>query len=94
MDRAARKTVEPALNAARATLREAGVPAGALETRFFDPVEGRDAGGEILKIAEARKCHTVVIGRQSPSWFREFVQGDLAEELVRRGKGFTIWVVE
>lgn len=91
---AARKTAEPALAGARATLREAGVPAGALETRFFDPVEGRDAAGEILKIARGRKCHTVVIGRQSLSWFRELVQGDLAEELVRRGKGFTIWVVE
>jgi nucleotide-binding universal stress UspA family protein len=91
---AAKKTVEPALNAARATLREAGVPAGALETRFFDPVEGRDGAEEILKIARGRKCHTVVIGRRSLSWFREFVQGDLAEEFVRRGKGFTIWVVE
>ena len=91
---AARKRVEPALAGARVTLREAGVPAGGLETRFFDPVEGRDAAGEILKIARGRKCHTVVIGRQSLSWFRELVQGDLAEELVRRGKGFTIWVVE
>ena len=54
----------------------------------------RDAAGEILKIARGRKCHTVVIGRQSLSWFRELVQGDLAEEIVRRGKGFTIWVVE
>lgn len=91
---AARKTAEPALNAARATLRKAGVPAGALETRFFDPVEGRDTAEEILKIARARKCHTVVIGRESLSWLRELVQGDLAEEVVRRGKGFTIWVVE
>ena len=70
------------------------MPAGAIEPRFFEPVEGRNGAEEILKIAGARKCHTVVIGRQSLSWFRELVQGDLAEELVRRSKGFTIWVVE
>jgi nucleotide-binding universal stress UspA family protein len=41
-----------------------------------------------------RKCDTVVIGRKSLSWLRELIDGDPAEELVRRGKGFTIWVVE
>jgi hypothetical protein len=28
------------------------------------------------------------------SWLREFVDGDLAQELVRAAKGFTVWVVE
>jgi nucleotide-binding universal stress UspA family protein len=62
--------------------------------RFFDPVDGHNAAEEILKVARARNCYTMVIGRQSLSWIRELVQGDLAEEVVRRGKGFTIWVVE
>jgi hypothetical protein len=58
-----------------------------------------DAGGsratqEILKLAQMRKWDTVVIGRKSLSWLGELIHGDPAEELVRQGKGFTIWVVE
>jgi hypothetical protein len=41
-----------------------------------------------------RKCDTVVIGRDSLSWLGELIHGDPVEELVRQGKGFTIWVVE
>ena len=49
---------------------------------------------EILKLAQVRKCDTVVIGRKSLSWLGKLIHGDPAEEFVRQGKGFTIWVVE
>jgi len=49
---------------------------------------------EILRLARARKCDTVVIGKKSLSWLRELIDGNPAEELVRQGKGFTIWVIE
>jgi len=41
-----------------------------------------------------RRCDTVVIGRKSLSWLGDLIHGDPAEELIRQGKGFTIWVVE
>ena len=55
---------------------------------------GARATQEILKLAQMRKCDTIVIGRASLSWLGELIHGDPAEEFVRQGKGFTIWVVE
>jgi nucleotide-binding universal stress UspA family protein len=48
----------------------------------------------MLKFAKIRKCDTVVMGRASLSWLSELIHGDPAEELVRLGTGFTIWIVE
>ena len=80
--------------AATATLRKAGVPQRALGIGLSEAVYGHRAVDRILELARARKCDTVVVGRQSVSWFRALLRGDLSEELVRRGQGFTIWVVE
>lgn len=76
------------------TLRKAGVPAKAVSTLLSDPFDSHDAAEQILELARAHQCRTVVVGRQSISWFRKLMHGDLAAELVRRGEGVTIWVVE
>jgi K+-sensing histidine kinase KdpD len=91
---AAKEAGARALEGARRILRKAGVAAAAIRTEFFDPVEGRDVAEEILNLARVRRCHTIVIGRESHSWFTTLIRGDLVGELVRRGKGVTIWVVE
>ena len=67
---------------------------GAIEAHYCYLVNGSGATKEILKLAQMRKCDTVVIGRKSLSWLSELIHGDPAEEFVRQGKGFTIWVVE
>ena len=90
----AKKTARRALGMATATLREAGVSARALDVQFSEGVEELGAAERILELARARRCDTVVVGRESLSWFRELMGGNLAAELVRRGKGYTIWVVE
>ncbi len=91
---AAKKTAERTLTAARATLRRAGVPERALGIRLSEAVDHTRVGERILELAHARKCDTVVVGRESVSWYRALLGGDLSEELVRRGQGFTIWIVE
>jgi hypothetical protein len=48
---------------------------------------------DVLTFAGIRKCDTVVFGRASHSWLGELIEGDPAEEFVRKGKGLTIWVV-
>lgn len=83
-----------ALKHANAVLRRGGVADEAIEAHYCDLVDPSRATEEILRLARARKCDTVVIGRDSLSWLGELIHGDPAEELVRRGKGFTIWVVE
>ncbi len=90
----AKKKAQRALGMATATLRRGGVSARALDIQCSEGVEGRTAAERILELARTSRCGTVVVGRESVSWFRELMRDNLAEELVRRGKGHTIWVVE
>ena len=87
-------TEQRALDRANAVLRQGGIARRVIEAHFCYLVDGTRATQEILKLARTRKCDTVVIGRKSLSWLGEIIHGDPAEELVRQGKGFTIWVVE
>jgi nucleotide-binding universal stress UspA family protein len=79
---------------ARVRLRKSGVAPSAVETEFVASGSGRETGDDMLKLARVNRCNTVVVGRRSAPWFRRLLNMELAEELVRRGAGFTIWVVE
>jgi nucleotide-binding universal stress UspA family protein len=87
-------TEQRALDRANAVLRRGGVAEKAIEAHYCNLVDPTRATQEILSLARSRTCGTVVIGRDSLSWLGELIHGDPAEELVRQGKGFTIWVVE
>jgi nucleotide-binding universal stress UspA family protein len=91
---ASEMTEQRALGRANAVLRRGGIARGAVEAHYCYLVDGTHATKAILELARMQKCDTVVIGRKSLSWLRELIDGDLAEELVRRAKGFTIWIVE
>jgi len=88
------KEAQGSLNKASATLRKAGLSAKSVQTIFCEPTDGRVAAEDILQMARECKCQTVVAGRQSVSWFHELFSQDLAEELMRCGKGFSVWLVE
>jgi nucleotide-binding universal stress UspA family protein len=85
---------QQALDRANTVLRRSGLAAGSIEAHYCNLVDASRATQEILGLARSRKCDTVVIGRKSLSWLGELIHGDPAEELVRQGKGFTVWVVE
>ena len=87
-------TEQRALDRANAVLRRGGVAEKAIEAHYCNVVDPTRATQEILSLARSRTCDTVVIGRDSLSWLGELIHGDPAEELVRQGKGFTIWIVE
>ncbi len=87
-------TEQRALDRANEVLRQGGIARGTIEAHFCYLVDGTRATKEILALARARGCDTVVIGRRSLSWLGELTNTHPAEELVRQGKGFTIWVVE
>jgi len=82
------------LDRANKVLRRGGLRRRAIEAHFCYLVDGSRATQEILKLAKTRNCDTVVIGRASLSWLGKLIDGDPAEEFLRQGKGFTIWVVE
>jgi nucleotide-binding universal stress UspA family protein len=87
-------TEQRALQSANAVLRRGGVDSGAVEAHFCYLVDGTRMVQEVLTFAGIGKCDTLVIGRTSHSWLAELINGDPAEEFVRKGKGLTIWIVE
>ena len=87
-------TEQRALGRANTILRRGDLVKGAIEAHYCYLVDASRATREVLGLARSRKCDTVVIGRDSLSWLGELIHGDPAEEIVRQGKGFTIWVVE
>ena len=90
---AAKRKASGSLELAYAGLRRAEFARGEIEVHFCYPSDRRNAPQEILTLARERGCHTIVVGRRSLSWLREFLQTNPADELVRLGKGFTTWVV-
>ena len=91
---AAKKASQRGLHEDRAVLQKARISARTVKAAFCEPGEGKDAADAILRMARRRRCRTVVVGRQSVSWFHELFIHDLSEELLRRGKGFCVWAVE
>lgn len=78
----------------KAKFRSAGVASNSILTRFSDPLYQQGAPEELLEMARRYRCRTIVLGHQAHSWFREIVQSDLTEHLIRRGEGITFWIVE
>jgi K+-sensing histidine kinase KdpD len=82
------------LEALRAQLVASGiaddhVDAGTLSVPAKDDlVEG------LLEAARDQECSTIAVGRSSLKWFREAFHDHHADELVKRARGFTVWVVE
>lgn len=91
---AAKKAAEKGLKEAKSALENAGATKGSVRALFCETGEKQDVADSILKMAREYGCHTIVVGRESVSWFHELFSQELAEELLRRGKGFSIWVIE
>lgn len=88
------KAAQPVFTRAKAVLHAAGVPDRAVETQCCLSITRKDVAADIVEEARASRCGTVVVGRTSFSKLRELFQQHIADELVRRGHGLTIWVVE
>ncbi len=82
------------LHRLQAILTERGIDVAALLVRFEEPLDRKHIANDVLKIAQERDYGTVVVGRHSFSGLRRLFQHHVGEELVRTGKGVTIWVVE
>jgi nucleotide-binding universal stress UspA family protein len=91
---AAQEKAQPTLTRASAVLRKGGLAANAIEERFCFPGDGPARIDEIFELAKKHKYRTLVVGSESLSWLRQLLGSDPVEELLRRGKGFTIWIVE
>ena len=71
-------TEQRALGRANAVLRRGGLSRGAIEAHYCYLVDGSRATKEILRLARARKCDTVIVGKKSLSWLKELINGNPA----------------
>ena len=90
----AKRNAQASLDKARDILIRSGLSPTEVSTSFSSPIHRPDVAYEILKAAEAWKCGTLVVGRHPRSWIRELRSTHVGEDLIRKGQGFAIWVVE
>jgi nucleotide-binding universal stress UspA family protein len=53
-----------------------------------------NVAGQILAAAQRHHADTIVVGRSERSMVGEFIRGSVAEHLLRKPVGFTVWVIE
>jgi K+-sensing histidine kinase KdpD len=62
--------------------------------RCTTSINGQSMVTDILEAAQADRCETIVVGRHSFTLLQRIFRHPVADELIRRGQGYTIWVVE
>ena len=81
------------LRAAQSHLHTAGVDKQRIHACVSSPLDAREAADEVLLLARDQDCDTVIVGHTPQSWLSALGGGDLAEQLVRRAKGYAVWVI-
>ena len=90
----AKAGAKPVIDELLLVMRKGGVSGRNTEIDFTDPSDAANPDRAILSFAAEKQCHTIVIGHDSHSWFREVTGGHLAEHLLRHARGMTLWVVQ
>jgi nucleotide-binding universal stress UspA family protein len=84
----------PVLKKAKSIFKKARLPAKAVDTEFWVDINSKGLAGDILDAGRLNKCNTVVVGRKSFSWLKEIFSHHVADELIRKARDLTVWVVE
>ena len=85
------EALQDSLDEAAKLLRDKGVPADRLSQRLR--AVNISVAQDIVDIAVAEGCDTVVMGRRGLSRVRELVQGSVSSEVVHKAVNLTVWVV-
>jgi K+-sensing histidine kinase KdpD len=90
----ARTRARKLMESLRQRMVEGGVGKDRVDLGFLahDPQYSMVEG--LIDLARDHSCDTIVVGRNSLPWYREAFHHHPADELVRRGGGFTVWIVE
>jgi len=86
-----KRGAQSSIDRATALLRQSGLSSSSLEIRFCGPTDETGVADEILKLARARRCRTVVVARHQRSWLGSLVNVDLRAALARRAERLAIW---
>jgi nucleotide-binding universal stress UspA family protein len=90
----AEQASQPLFDKAKAICHDAGVAAGSIATHCVSLDEGKDVAEDVLQDARAHQISTIVVGRESFSGLQKLLKRHVADILVRKGQGLTVWVVE
>jgi len=90
----AKSDAQPSLDKAMAILLHGGLSPHEVSATFSSSIHQPDVAREILEAAKNWNCGTLVVGKRAHSWLNELTAKHVGEELVRKGEGFAIWVVE
>jgi nucleotide-binding universal stress UspA family protein len=90
----AKHNAQASLDKALAVLIQGGLSPNKVSISFSSPIHRPDVAHEILTAAQTWECGTLVVGRHTRSWIWEIRSTHVGEELVRKGQGFAIWVIE
>ena len=91
---AAHTPARPVFEKAISILTRAGVSPNSIRRITCQLVNHEDLADDIVKVAEENACQTIVVGRSSFPWFKETFHRHLADTLVRKGIGVTVWAVK
>ena len=75
-------------------LTHEGVTSSSIETWVRQSANHENLTDDILGAAKEKECQTIVVGRSSFPWLKEMFHRHVADELVKKATGVTIWVVE
>jgi len=87
------RMIQPVFTRAQAVLRQSHIPDHAVQTQISMPMSGHNLDMGILEAAQQHACGTIVVGRGTFSWLREFVEPHVADKLIQAEHGEAIWVV-
>lgn len=90
----AREAAQPLFLQAKETLQWSHVPIELVSNEISSSVHRPDIVRDILEAAKKFNCGTIVVGRDHFPSFQEMYKKHIGEELVQKGQGFAIWVVE
>ena len=90
----AKQTAQRLVEKVKGMFLRVGVSADMITTVFNESIHRPDFVRELLETAHNQHCGTIVVGRKSYPKFQEMFHHHVGEELVRKGEGFAICVVE
>lgn len=88
------QSAEPLLENAKAELRRAQIDQDKVSIRYVLASNVDDLVTKILSAAEKDHRGTIVVGRETFTGLDKIFRHHVADDLIRRGEGRTIWVVE
>ena len=89
-----KESAEPLLEKSKAALRRAQIAEDKVAVRYVLASNVDDLVSKILSTAQKENRDTIVVGRETFTGLDKIFRHHVADDLIRRGEGYTIWVVE